>query len=224
MPRRSMLRIALGPDLELSALRAVLERPVVVVLQPKVIARVRRAARAVERIVASGETVYGVNTGFGSLAQTRIAARSARAPAEKSGALARRGHRAAAVGCGRTPAAGAQARELGPGLLGRAGADHACARAPARNRDLSLHSRPRVRSGPRGTSRRSHTWRPPCSASVRCASPVAACRRSRRSRASASSRCVSGPRRASRCSMVRRSPPRWHWRRCARSRTCSRRH
>ena len=34
--------------------------------------RVRAAAASVERIVASGETVYGVNTGFGLLANTRI--------------------------------------------------------------------------------------------------------------------------------------------------------
>jgi len=34
--------------------------------------RVADAAAAVERIVASGETVYGVNTGFGLLANTRI--------------------------------------------------------------------------------------------------------------------------------------------------------
>jgi histidine ammonia-lyase len=34
--------------------------------------RVAAAAASVERIVASGETVYGVNTGFGLLAQTRI--------------------------------------------------------------------------------------------------------------------------------------------------------
>ena len=34
--------------------------------------RVAAAAAAVERIVGSGETVYGVNTGFGSLANTRI--------------------------------------------------------------------------------------------------------------------------------------------------------
>ena len=34
--------------------------------------RVAAAAASVERIVASGETVYGVNTGFGSLANTRI--------------------------------------------------------------------------------------------------------------------------------------------------------
>ena len=35
-------------------------------------ARIRAAAASVERIVAGGETVYGVNTGFGLLANTRI--------------------------------------------------------------------------------------------------------------------------------------------------------
>ena len=34
--------------------------------------RVAAAAASVERIVAGGETVYGVNTGFGLLANTRI--------------------------------------------------------------------------------------------------------------------------------------------------------
>ena len=34
--------------------------------------RVAAAAASVERIVASGETVYGINTGFGLLANTRI--------------------------------------------------------------------------------------------------------------------------------------------------------
>ncbi len=36
--------------------------------------RIARSAAAVERIVAGGETVYGVNTGFGMLANTRIPA------------------------------------------------------------------------------------------------------------------------------------------------------
>src|SRR6476660_5015776 len=36
------------------------------------IQRVANAAASVERIVAGGETVYGVNTGFGLLANTRI--------------------------------------------------------------------------------------------------------------------------------------------------------
>ena len=34
--------------------------------------RVANAAASVDRIVAGGETVYGVNTGFGLLANTRI--------------------------------------------------------------------------------------------------------------------------------------------------------
>ena len=38
------------------------------------IARIQASAAAVERIVASGETVYGINTGFGLLASTRIPA------------------------------------------------------------------------------------------------------------------------------------------------------
>src|SRR3954467_4098580 len=38
------------------------------------IQRIVDSAAAVERIVAGGETVYGVNTGFGMLANTRITA------------------------------------------------------------------------------------------------------------------------------------------------------
>src|SRR5436190_19176615 len=34
--------------------------------------RVRASAASVERIIAGGETVYGINTGFGLLANTRI--------------------------------------------------------------------------------------------------------------------------------------------------------
>ena len=36
--------------------------------------RVKASAASVDRIVAGGETVYGVNTGFGLLASTRIPA------------------------------------------------------------------------------------------------------------------------------------------------------
>ncbi len=41
-------------------------------LDPASLDRIAASAAAVERIVASGETVYGVNTGFGILANTRI--------------------------------------------------------------------------------------------------------------------------------------------------------
>ena len=43
-------------------------------LSEAALARVDAAAASVDRIVASGKTVYGVNTGFGLLAQTRIPA------------------------------------------------------------------------------------------------------------------------------------------------------
>jgi histidine ammonia-lyase len=42
-------------------------------LDEQAMERIRQSAAAVERIVASGQTVYGVNTGFGLLANTRIA-------------------------------------------------------------------------------------------------------------------------------------------------------
>ena len=43
-------------------------------LSDDAIAAIDSAAQAVDRIVASGQTVYGINTGFGLLAQTRIPA------------------------------------------------------------------------------------------------------------------------------------------------------
>ena len=43
-------------------------------LSDAALASIDTAAAAVDRIVASGKTVYGINTGFGLLAQTRIAA------------------------------------------------------------------------------------------------------------------------------------------------------
>src|SRR5687768_1339605 len=41
-------------------------------LNDAALARIAAAAASVDRIVAGGETVYGVNTGFGALANTRI--------------------------------------------------------------------------------------------------------------------------------------------------------
>ena len=57
----------------LSDLR-VLWSGVAFVLAPAALARIGSSAAAVERIVASGETVYGINTGFGLLANERIPA------------------------------------------------------------------------------------------------------------------------------------------------------
>ena len=59
--------------LTLSQLRAVLDQPCTVELAPAAWANVERGAATVAAIVAEGRTVYGVNTGFGLLANTSIA-------------------------------------------------------------------------------------------------------------------------------------------------------
>lgn len=59
--------------LSLKDLRAVYEAPVRVTLSPRTVQRIDAAAAVVARIVDSGQTVYGVNTGFGLLANTSIA-------------------------------------------------------------------------------------------------------------------------------------------------------
>src|SRR5471032_3221711 len=59
-------------ELELPLVRRVLMEPVRVYLTRPELARVRRGAAAVARLVARGEVVYGLNTGFGLLARTRI--------------------------------------------------------------------------------------------------------------------------------------------------------
>ena len=56
----------------LASLRTAYSRPVAVTLSRAQMARVRRSAATVERMIARGAAVYGVNTGFGLLAQTRI--------------------------------------------------------------------------------------------------------------------------------------------------------
>ena len=47
-------------------------------VDPACRAAIRRGADAVERIVAKGEPVYGINTGFGKLASVRIATATSR--------------------------------------------------------------------------------------------------------------------------------------------------
>ena len=59
--------------LTLAQLRAVLDGPVSVELAPAAWADVDRGAAVIADIVAQGRTVYGVNTGFGLLANTSIA-------------------------------------------------------------------------------------------------------------------------------------------------------
>ena len=59
-------------NLTLELLRDVWARPVVFALDSEARARVDAAARTIAEIVAEGRVVYGVNTGFGLLARTRI--------------------------------------------------------------------------------------------------------------------------------------------------------
>jgi len=58
--------------LSLGTLRQIYEHPTVLTLAPQDRSRVEQASSLVARLVASGDVVYGINTGFGLLAQTRI--------------------------------------------------------------------------------------------------------------------------------------------------------
>jgi len=65
--------VKLDALLTLRQLRKVYEAPVVLELSHAVLARIDAGSDAIARIVDSGQTVYGVNTGFGLLANTSIA-------------------------------------------------------------------------------------------------------------------------------------------------------
>jgi histidine ammonia-lyase len=58
--------------LSLSALRQIYEQPTVINLAAQDLSRIASASALVDKIVAAGEAAYGINTGFGLLAQTRI--------------------------------------------------------------------------------------------------------------------------------------------------------
>ena len=83
-----MTQIVIGASpLTLSNLRAVLDAPTSISLTDRAWAAVDAGAAAVAAIIETGQTVYGVNTGFGLLANTRIdftfhgrAAHAARVP------------------------------------------------------------------------------------------------------------------------------------------------
>ena len=63
----------LDKPLTLAELRAVYAAPARVELSPATLACIDAGAKAIAAIVDSGATVYGVNTGFGLLANTSIA-------------------------------------------------------------------------------------------------------------------------------------------------------
>jgi histidine ammonia-lyase len=58
--------------ISLSALRRIHEQPVVIKISPQDRGRIAQAGALVDKIVASGDAAYGINTGFGLLANTRI--------------------------------------------------------------------------------------------------------------------------------------------------------
>ncbi|MGO9934516.1 MAG: histidine ammonia-lyase, partial [Steroidobacteraceae bacterium] len=60
--------------LSLPELRRIYEQPTVVRLSAHDRARIQLASALVDKIVATGDAAYGINTGFGLLAQTRIPA------------------------------------------------------------------------------------------------------------------------------------------------------
>ncbi len=71
--RVAQRRAAIRTDsFSLASLRTAYSQPVAVTLSRSQTARVRRSAAMVDRIIARGGAVYGVNTGFGLLAQKRI--------------------------------------------------------------------------------------------------------------------------------------------------------
>jgi histidine ammonia-lyase len=61
-------------DLPLAELRRIHEHPVTFTLAPQDRERIAAANALVDRIVSQGDAAYGINTGFGLLAQTRIPA------------------------------------------------------------------------------------------------------------------------------------------------------
>jgi histidine ammonia-lyase len=65
--------VNIDQPLTLVQLREVYERPAKITLTPASLAQIDKGAAAIAKIVDSGVSVYGVNTGFGLLANTSIA-------------------------------------------------------------------------------------------------------------------------------------------------------
>ena len=68
-----MYVLQLSPgQLDLSTLRRVHAEPVQLSLEPEARQAIRSSVETVRSVIAEGRTVYGINTGFGLLANTRI--------------------------------------------------------------------------------------------------------------------------------------------------------
>jgi histidine ammonia-lyase len=69
-----MLKITVGlPSFTLPELRAVLKQPVEVSLDKRIEEDIKKSLDVVEDVINKGKVVYGINTGFGHLANKRIA-------------------------------------------------------------------------------------------------------------------------------------------------------
>jgi histidine ammonia-lyase len=68
--------IAIGDrPIDLAGIRAALAGPITVALSERARNLITRSAGTVKRLLATGDAIYGVNTGFGKLAKTRIDAK-----------------------------------------------------------------------------------------------------------------------------------------------------
>ena len=67
-----------GNDLTFAQLYDVALRGAKVSLAPDAVERMKASRAAVDRVVSSRETAYGINTGFGKLASVRISAEQVR--------------------------------------------------------------------------------------------------------------------------------------------------
>lgn len=68
------MTFAIGPqEIDLAIITAALHGPINVKLDPPAHAAITRSASMVEHLLKSGDALYGINTGFGKLAKTRIA-------------------------------------------------------------------------------------------------------------------------------------------------------
>ncbi|STV77175.1 histidine ammonia-lyase [Klebsiella michiganensis] len=78
-------------QLSLSQLRDVYSQPLNITLDESAFAAIDDSVACVNAILAEGRTAYGINTGFGLLAQTRISNRRSGKPSAIAGAVARGG-------------------------------------------------------------------------------------------------------------------------------------
>ncbi len=103
--------------LTLAQLRDVYQHPVTLTLDDNAYGPIQQSVACVERIVEENRTAYGINTGFGLLASTRIATRRSGKPAAFDRAVARRRRRRAAGRRHGAPDHGAQDQQPGARLL-----------------------------------------------------------------------------------------------------------